>query len=213
MYILITHFSYYREGGFYFEMKKILISILLFLSFSIKVEAKVEESVITDFFIRDKKSRELYEFNFYNDGETVLYSTKFVPYILNYEFDFIKSYEEVLNLDKDAWNHLKNIIYFGFQYQNHDDILWYALTQAMIYQELGLNYEIVDLNNMNILMSYRTEYMQLRSLVKKHENLPEIYKDVTEINIDYKEYLRAFLRKSSFALCKIGNKLLQSVRF
>lgn len=168
-------------------MKKILILILLFLSFSIKVEAKVEESVITDFFVRDKMSRELYEFNFYNDGEAVLYSTKFIPYVLNYDFDYTESCEEALKLDKDAWNHLKNIIYFGFQYQNHDDILWYALTQAMIYQELGLNYEIVDLNNMNILMSYRTEYMQLRSLVKKHENLPEIYKSASEININYRE--------------------------
>lgn len=169
-------------------MKRLLILVLLFLCFAVNVKADVEESVITDFFVRDKKSKELFEFNFYNDGDVILYSTKFVPYLENDKFEYINdSYEEFYGIDIETWNHIKNIIYFGFQYQDHEDILWYALVQAMVYQELGLNYEVVDINNQNIFMSFRTEYMQLRSLVKKYENLPEIYESGSEIDINYQE--------------------------
>lgn len=166
-------------------MKKLLLIIFLFL-------------------IIDKVNAQTYEDNFYYDTERVenVWITREkgdlkasgIPYVLKRvkdnryvyciePFELLKSdsvytgydyNETIFNLPDSSIERINLLAYYGYQYTDHTDIKWYAVTQYLIWKEVEptANIYFADGKYGNQITLYEEEINELNSLVEKHYLLP-----------------------------------------
>ena len=96
-----------------------------------------------------------------------------------------------LNISKEKYNKLQIISYYGYQYGNHSDLKWYAVTQYLIWQEvLPDGWSVYFTNTLRGPKTSDFDWMinELKSLVNSYYNNPSFgnelignYKDTTTI--------------------------------
>lgn len=80
------------------------------------------------------------------------------------------------NLNQNQMKRISLIAHFGYQYGNHTDLKWYAVTQFMIWKEAAPNNDIyftdkLDGNRINV---YNDEINEINSLIDNYLKLPSI---------------------------------------
>lgn len=96
-------------------------------------------------------------FNFFNEGST--YESTINP----------------RNLSDSQKQRISRIAHFGYGYNGHNDVKWYAITQIMIWQTADPNsgsYFFTDSLNGNKIYPYENEINEINHLVDTYDNLP-----------------------------------------
>ena len=78
------------------------------------------------------------------------------------------------NLSKKQIDRLSKIAHFGYKYKNHNDKVWYAVTQVMIWKELegDNNIYFTDTLNGNKTNKYDSYIKEINQLIKDNDKLP-----------------------------------------
>ena len=89
------------------------------------------------------------------------------------------------NLSNEQMQRIKDIIHFGYTYQNHTDVKWYAITQFMVWQASDYtgDYYFTDRLNGNRISRFESEITEINSLIDEYHRLPSI----TNANVDIVE--------------------------
>lgn len=90
--------------------------------------------------------------------------------IIGYQEDFLNH----TNLSEEVWERIELLAYYGYRYQNHTSLDWYAVTQYLIWKTIEPDSTIyfTDKLNGNRIDKYQTEIAELERLVEKHNQLP-----------------------------------------
>lgn len=86
-------------------------------------------------------------------------------------------YNAVFNISDEAFEKIKLIGYFGYKYNNHLDIKWYAITQYLIWKEtMPENWDVyfVDENKNRIDNMFENEINEIINLINNYKNKPAI---------------------------------------
>lgn len=94
-------------------------------------------------------------------------------------FDEESSYSRSVNpntLSDEQKTRLKLIAYFGYNYQNHTDPKWYAISQYMIWKEADPTGDIyfTDSLNGNRIEAFANEINEINALINNYYTLPSI---------------------------------------
>jgi len=113
------------------------------------------------------------------------------PYTKFYEDKTYTEYEKDLSkyegLTDNQKRRISLIIYYGYGYNNHTSNKWYAVTQYLIWQEIGEgDIYFTDTLNGDKITKYEDEQKELLALVKEHDKEPDFIK---EYEIDYNNNL------------------------
>lgn len=89
------------------------------------------------------------------------------------------------NIDQDTWQKMSLIAYYGYNYGNHTDAKWYAITQLMIWQEADKNakFFFTDSLNGNQIDTFNNEINEINNLINEHNKKPSF----SNQSIDIKE--------------------------
>ena len=95
-------------------------------------------------------------FSFFNESST--YESTVNPY----------------NLTSNQLNRISNIAHFGYNYKNHNDPKWYAITQFMIWQtaDPSGDYYFTDSLNGNRINPYQNEINEINNLINNYNTHP-----------------------------------------
>ena len=91
------------------------------------------------------------------------------------------------NLPEWKWQKIVLLSYYGYGYQDHTDIKWYAITQFMIWQVIEDNSTIyfTDTLNGNRIDKYTEEMNELDTLTREHYLEPSFNNMTVEYNREY----------------------------
>ena len=113
-------------------------------------------------FFREKNTNEfaycIEPFSFFN--ESSIYESTINPY----------------NLTESQKQRITQIAHFGYNYKNHSDPKWYAITQFMIWQTADPNgdYYFTDSLNGNRINPYQNEINEINNLINNYNIHPSI---------------------------------------
>lgn len=96
--------------------------------------------------------------------------------------------EKYLNITKEKYKRISEVAYFGYNYKNHTDSKWYAVTQMMLWKEMDPEATIfyTDKFKGNKITKYVEEEKEIENLIKNYHILPNI----DNLDLTYnKEYL------------------------
>jgi len=81
------------------------------------------------------------------------------------------------NLSEKQLSRIKKIAYFGYKYKGHNDNLWYAVTQLMIWRESNPNggdYYFTDTLNGNRTSIYDSRINEINKMISTYDNEIEV---------------------------------------
>ena len=176
-------------------MKKVLKIMILLLVFSMgkaKAETFFEDNYVDSYatYIKDDftKSQHMRFIRRVGDNLPIYCLT---PDKLLYEDEVynarIYSQEEYLNITTEKYKRISEIAYFGYNYKDHKEDKWYAITQMMLWREMDPDATIyfTDKFKGNRITKYTDEEEQIEKLIKNYHILPNI----NDLNLSYnKEY-------------------------
>ncbi len=206
--------------------KKILFFILILFSF-IKVNAKIDDTIIKGIYINDPL---YYEYKVLNDGtiDSILGNIVTVNDKLAYciepgirikENQLYSSYSyDTEIVAKDKLDYYNKVAYYGYGYKNHTTHFWKMAAQILIWEKSGMvqktyaSYDKEGLYKIN-LDFYQNEILDL---VNKHEILPtfndleyEYYENDKIVIDDNNQVLNDFkISEDKFNFKIIDNKLV-----
>lgn len=161
-------------------MKKIvLLLITLFIALtgvsakeSFYLGGKVNDLHINMYKGSNKYNGYLYQYR-RSDGKLVYCIEPFKLINTKNSYDVYNYNDKKFNLNSDILNRINLIAYYGYNYNNHTDLKWYAATQFLIWQSFGLDGIYFDdpytLNKTNDLTN---EIKEIENLVNKYNVLP-----------------------------------------
>lgn len=163
-------------------MKKLFIFLILFLGVNIlsfvDVNAKsfYEGNYIDNIYItKEKGGTKFYQkARFFNQTGSSQFSYCIEPFAMFNENSEYVSSITADNLNDYQMDRIKKIIYFGYQYQNHTDPKWYAITQYLVWKEsdpTGNYYFTNGLNGARI-DAFTNEINEIYSLINTYEQIP-----------------------------------------
>ncbi len=175
-----------KKGGIY--IKKLKIFLMLFFSIftintlNVKAEsAKFYEGEYIDGIYMSKyqySTQTIFyqKARFFRKVGTNEYAYCIEPFAF---FNESANYESTLNpnnLTNEQKDRISKIAYFGYGYENHRDIKWYAITQFMIWQtsDNSGEYYFTDSLNGNRVDYFREEINEINYLIDKYNQLPSI---------------------------------------
>ena len=91
-----------------------------------------------------------------------------------------------LNISKEKYEKIQAITYFGYMYNNHTDIIWYAITQYLIWQEvMPEGWSVYFTEVLRGSLTHKFDYMinEINYLVNNYLSSPNISSNITG---DYK---------------------------
>ncbi len=176
-------------------MKKVLKIMILLLVFSMgkaKAETFFEDNYVDSYatYIKDDftKSQHMRFIRRLGDNLPIYCLT---PDKLLYEDEVynarIYSQEKYLNITTEKYKRISEIAYFGYNYKDHKEDKWYAITQMMLWREMDPDATIyfTDKFKGNRITKYKNEEEQIEKLIKNYHILPNI----NDLNLSYnKEY-------------------------
>ena len=164
---------------------KLIILLFLYVTiFTFKINTNAAEKFylgdhVPDIYIYMKRDdKEVYrKFRMIYNSSTnnLVYCVEPGAVLSNEYYDPIYNYSSIFNFSSYKWEKIKKIAYYGYKYNNHHDIKWYAITQYMIWKELiPDNWELyfVDENHNKLDNLFQNEINEINNLVKLHEDKP-----------------------------------------
>jgi hypothetical protein len=105
------------------------------------------------------------------------------PFSFFYEDHNYSTIKSINDIDDDTLKKISLIAYYGYQYDNHDDNKWYAVTQLMIWRETNKNgqFYFTDKLNGNRIDIYQDEINEINNLVQSHDKLPSFSNKTLDI--------------------------------
>ncbi len=96
------------------------------------------------------------------------------PFESFYEDHNYNNIEDINNIDDNTLKRISLIAYYGYNYDNHTDNKWYAITQLMIWRETNKDDEFyfTDKLNGNKITRFEDEINEINNLVNNHDKLP-----------------------------------------
>ena len=90
--------------------------------------------------------------------------------VIGYQEDFLNH----INLSEELWEKIELLAYYGYGYQDHTSLDWYAVTQYLIWKTLEPDSTIYFTGtlNGNRIDKYQSEIAELERLVDSHNQLP-----------------------------------------
>ena len=220
------------KGGI--KMKKIIIGLLVLLSFILIPSNKVFAETVEDSFQREKQ---LEEYITKMKGSSKISEQISVLRRVGdnqavYNLDLWNSVEDNKSMtgynekqsrntgmNEGTFHQIMLISYYGYGYKNHLEDKWYAITQYMIWKEIDPNSTIYFTNtlNGNKVTKYEEEIAEINNLIKNHGNTSSFYGKTYQMKyleyihlIDEKNVLERFdiINNSRFNVNKANNDLL-----
>ncbi|MBR5662734.1 MAG: thioester domain-containing protein [Bacilli bacterium] len=153
-------------------MKKILFIITIFVCFISSVSAKelfhLGEKVPDVVIYMDRVNKQVYyqpKKIYRNSTNELVYCIQPGVVLSSGEYDSYEEFNEIFNITEKQFNRIKLIAYYGYNYKDHTDIKWYAITQYLIWMEIKPDNWVMYFSNLN------------------HERLDDLFIDeINEIN-------------------------------
>ena len=100
------------------------------------------------------------------------------------KYSYIQSIDSISD---DVLKKISLIAYYGYNYNNHTEDKWYAITQLMIWRETNKDdaFYFTDTLNGNKIDRFKDEINEINNLVNNHDKLPSFSNKT--INIKYGE--------------------------
>lgn len=119
-----------------------------------------------------------------SDNKAAYCIEPFSSFYENYKYNNISNIKDISN---ETLKRISLIAYYGYNYDNHTDNKWYAITQLMIWKETNKNddFFFTDKLNGNRISKYEEEMNEINNLVNKHDILPSFSNKT--LNIKYGE--------------------------
>ena len=160
-------------------MKKIYLFLFLFIIFITKAHADETFYLgahVPDIYIyMDRINRKVYrQFRmiYKSDSNELVYCIEPGTTLANSAYEVYTNYSPVFNLTEDKFNKIMLIAYYGYNYENHKEIKWYAITQYMIWKEVmpdSWNMYFVDEDHNKLDNLYLNEINEINNLVNNHK--------------------------------------------
>ena len=168
-------------------IKKIILVVFIFIGGMISVNAKTDDiyaaEKIDGMYIRKISSsgKEVNKQGGFirrtSDNSFVYCVEPFVDLINYYTYDvYNNNQDKYLGIDKNTWEKLSLIAYYGYQYGNHTEDYWYYITQVMIWRTVDPEASFYFTNTLggeNDERLYAKEIEEIESLVSNHYVTPE----------------------------------------
>lgn len=167
-------------------MKKILLFIMLFLSFC-KVASAGElfhlgEKVPDIVIYMDRINKKVYyqpKKIYRNSTNELVYCIQPGVVLSNNDYESYEEFNEIFNISEEKFNKIKLIAYYGYNYMDHTDIKWYAITQFLIWNEIKPDDWVMYFSNLNhdrLDDLYSDEIREIYDLVNSHNKSLNISK-------------------------------------
>lgn len=160
-------------------MKKIYLFLFLFIIFITKTHADetfyLGDHVPDIYIYMDRINKKVYrQFRmiYKSDSNELVYCIEPGTTLANNAYEAYTDYSPVFNLTEDKFNKIKLIAYYGYNYENHNEIKWYAITQYMIWKEVmpdSWNMYFVDKDHNRLDNLYLNEINEINNLVNNHK--------------------------------------------
>ena len=176
-------------------MKKIVFFMTIICLFFINNEVKASETL----FYEGEKIDNIYTKSV-GKSETHFQKSRFFrrktdntaayciePFESFYEEYNYSDIRDIKNIDDETLKRISLIAYYGYNYDNHTDDKWYAITQLMVWRETNKNdqFFFTDTLNGNRINRYEDEINEINNLVNNHDKLPSFSNKT--LNIRYGE--------------------------
>lgn len=172
---------------------KIIIFLLVFSIGKVNAENFYEDNYVTGVFATYQKNdfvkaQQMRFIRRYGDNiaaycltpeETIYENEKYTARFSNQS--------NYLNISKEKYKRISEIAYFGYNYKNHTDIKWYAITQVMLWKEMEPNSDVfyTDKIKGNRIERFLLEEQEINNLIKNYNLLPNINNLDLTINKPY----------------------------
>lgn len=162
-------------------MKKILlflIPILLLLPLTVKANTNsfYEAEYINDIYMNKVKDNTIYyqKARFFRQKNTNNPVYCIEPFATFNENSIYEPTSYIKNLNPIQKDRISLLSYYGYNYQNHTDEKWYAITQFLIWKEADptANYYFTDSLNGNKISIFENEINELYNLINNHNTTP-----------------------------------------
>lgn len=160
-------------------MKRIILFIILFLSFYTTVKASetfyLGDHVPDIYIYMDRINKKVYrQFRmiYRSSTDELVYCIEPGATLSSNNYDSYEEFNSVFNLTEEKFNRIKLIAYYGYNYKNHTDIKWYAITQYIIWKEImpsSWQMYFVDTNHNRQDSWYQDEINEIYDLVNHHD--------------------------------------------
>ena len=89
------------------------------------------------------------------------------------EYEGYIGYHDFFGLSEEQINRINLLSHYGYGYLNHTDIIWYGVTQYLVWQTLGLDdIYYTDTSYGNRITMFENEKEELNNLVRDHYIVP-----------------------------------------
>lgn len=163
-------------------MKKIMIFLIAFIgmnilsSMNVNAESFYEGSYIDGIYVTKEKGGTKYyqKARFFHQSGTGQFSYCVEPFAMFNENGVYTSSIAASNLTEEQMERIKKIIYFGYQYGNHTDPKWYAVTQYMVWKESDYSGDVyfTDSLNGNRIEMFENEIAEINTLIDNYQRMP-----------------------------------------
>ena len=119
-----------------------------------------------------------------SDNKAAYCIEPFSSFYPEYKYSNIK---DIKDISDDVLKKISLIAYYGYNYDNHTEDKWYAITQLMIWRETNKDsdFYFTDTLNGNKIDRFQDEINEINNLVNNHDKLPSFSNQT--IDIKYKE--------------------------
>lgn len=167
-------------------MKKIFISLLLFIVIFLGSKIDVYAKTYTDKFIiseeiqgisyaKVKNGKTEYRKAIFkrrvSDNKVVYCIEPFVDMIEDSNYNgYDYNFEKLLNLSKEDWTKINLLSYYGYGYKGHTDSKWYPITQILIWKTIDKNATFYWTKTFKgeKVARFQNEMKELEELVENH---------------------------------------------
>lgn len=182
-------------------MKKVVFFLFLFILVNVNAKERVYvdtseiSGIISNRFVNGehRTSRFLY----ISHLDKPIYCIRYGYPVSNNGYDMIRFYE-YNNIDVELKDKIKNLIYYGYGYEDQSDIMYYVTTQLMIWEALGEEIYLTNGIGGSILNIDQYKERILNNIVR-HDLVPDLsdlrheYEVGKDIEIkDYNDLLKKY---------------------
>ena len=162
-------------------MKKILlflISLLMLLPTTVKanINSFYEGEYIDNIYMNKVKNNTIYyqKARYFRQKNTNNPIYCIEPFAIFNENSIYQETSHITNLSKAQEERISLLSYYGYNYKNHTDEKWYAITQLLIWKEADPNadYYFTDSLNGNKISKFENEINELYNIVNNHDIKP-----------------------------------------
>lgn len=101
-------------------------------------------------------------------------------------FKYQSNYPTRLNISAQTWERVNLLSYYGYMYEGHEDLKWYAITQVLIWRTIYPTYDIYfteTLNGKRKENAYQNEIAEIEKLILAHKTNISFLSQTININL------------------------------